>query len=259
RVLGALEVQVDGRVRDIPAGRQRAVLCRLLVSAGHPVSADALIEAAWRSGRPDDPARALRTVLSRLRAHLGRDVIETGPEGDGLCVAPGAVDAKEFMELVESARAADPAHARELLGRALALWRGPGYGEYSDAPFATGAAHRLAQLRWDAVEMYASTLIETGEPSAAVAGLEQLLADEPFRERAVALLAAALYHAGRQAEALQQLRDFRALLGAELGLDPSPGLTSLERRILGHDVAPAGPASAGPPPWLETSTAFIGR
>jgi len=256
-VLGALEVHVDGRSREIPAGRQRAVLTCLLAHAGRPVSPDVLVEAAWGEALPEDPARALRTVLSRLRTQLGQDAIRLDPAGYRL--AATLTDAGEFTELVERARTADPAVARDLLGRALALWRGPAYGEYADTPLISTVAEHLDRLRRDAVEAHASALAETGEPAAAVAGLEELLVEQPFRESALELLVRALYHAGRQAEALDRLRAYRALLAEELGLDPSPALSELEARILGHELAAPRTATAGPPAWLDTSTAFIGR
>ncbi|QDO88267.1 AfsR/SARP family transcriptional regulator [Ornithinimicrobium ciconiae] len=261
-VLGALEVHVDGHLRHIPPGRQRAVLSCLLAHGRHPVGADSLIEAAWPRDLPDDPPSALRTVLSRLRTRLGHTAIELDPAGYRLVA--GVVDADEFVTLLDSSRSAEPGVARDLLSRALALWRGPALGEYADAPFATDLAGHLEQLRAEAREGQAAALIETGEPAAAVPVLAQLVTDEPFRGRAVELLATALYHSGRQTEALQGLREHRALLGGELGLDPSPDLVELEERILGHELAaprrrPSGSSSSGLRVWLDTSTPFIGR
>ncbi|MCK0112622.1 winged helix-turn-helix domain-containing protein [Ornithinimicrobium sp. F0845] len=256
-VLGALEVHVDGHPREIPAGRQRAVLACLLAHRGRPVPAAALVEAAWGEELPEDPARALRTVLSRLRAHLGQEAIRLDPAGYRLTRAP--TDAEEFLDLVERARTAEPAVAGDLLGRALALWRGPAYGEYADTPLISTVAEHLDRLRRDTIEARASALVETGQPADAVAGLEELLAEQPFRESTVELLVRALYHAGRQTEALDRLRAYRALLGEELGLDPSPALTELEGHILGHGLAAPRTRTAGPPAWLDTSTAFIGR
>src|SRR5690554_2292077 len=256
-VLGALEVRVDGQSRDIPAGRQRAVLACLLARAGRPVPADVLVEAAWRDGLPEDPRRALRTVVSRLRAQLGHSVIRFDPAGYRL--VDGVQDAGEFAELLEEASAAEPALAGELLRRALALWRGSAFAEFSALPVVATLAENLEHSRRDAVEARAGALLQAGTPAEAVAGLEELLVEQPFRESAVELLAMVLYHAGRQTEALQCLRDYRGSLGAELGLDPSPWLTELEGNILGHELVAARGGPAGPPTWLDTSSAFIGR
>ena len=56
----------------------------------------------------------------------------------------------------------------------------------------------------------------------------------------------ALYRAGRQAEALAAYREARAALD-QLGLDPSPDLRGLERRILEHDPSLAAPSTRSPP------------
>jgi DNA-binding SARP family transcriptional activator len=58
--------------------------------------------------------------------------------------------------------------------------------------------------------------------------LTRIAATHPLREGTQALLARALYHAGRQADALEVLRRVRAHLADELGLDASAQLTELE-------------------------------
>src|SRR3972149_3739510 len=49
------------------------------------------------------------------------------------------------------------------------------------------------------------------------------------------LLMLALYRTGRQAEALRVYRDFRKVLGDEMGVDPSADLAQLEEQILLQD------------------------
>src|SRR5690625_3788193 len=258
-VLGALQVRVDGRPVTVPPGRQRAVLTCLLVHAGQPVSMDTLTEAAWGDALPRDPHGALHTVLSRLRSQLGDPLLQHGPAGYRLVMPPEAADAEQFESLLTDARSASPARARELLEQAASLWRGPAYGEYADAPFARAAAARLEGLRKDATEAHAAACIECGDHTAAIDVLTPLLAEYPFREQAVALAVTARYQAGRQADALEVLREHRTLLREELGLDPAPALVELEQRILGHRLPQTASRAPGPPGWLDTSTAFIGR
>ena len=79
-----------------------------------------------------------------------------------------------------------------------------------------------------------------------------LVASHPHRERLQGQRMLALYRAGRQAEALAAYREARAALD-QLGLDPSPDLRGLERRILEHDPSLAPPrevASVSPPSTL---------
>ncbi len=83
-----------------------------------------------------------------------------------------------------------------------------------------------------------------------MAELEPLLTRHPLREGLRAQQLLALYRSGRQSEALTAYRRFRDLLADELGLEPSPRLKELERRILRHDQTldyqPVRAAAAAP-------------
>ncbi len=57
----------------------------------------------------------------------------------------------------------------------------------------------------------------------------------------------AYYRTGRQADALAVFRSFHDELVEELGVDPSPALVELERRILAQDPELIGPMSGGAP------------
>lgn len=258
-VLGPLEVFAHDEALVLPAGRRRAVLACLLVHVGRPVAPDVLIEAGWHDNLPGDPRSALHTVISRLRAVLGREVLRAESAGYVLGVPAGALDSYEFEELTRRAESAEAAEAGHLLGAGLRLWRGPAFAEFADRTFATVEAQRLERLRLDTIEMRAAALIDAGATEHAVATLEALLAECPFRERAVELLLTALYRAGRQADALDRYRRYRAMLADELGLAPSGALTELEARILGHELERPRRRQPRPPSWLDTSTAFIGR
>ena len=65
-----------------------------------------------------------------------------------------------------------------------------------------------------------------------LATTEARVATNQLQERWWALHALALTRVGRQAEALDALREVRNLLAEELGLDPGPELRDLEQAIL---------------------------
>lgn len=256
-VLGPLRVSVDGRTVAVPPGRRRRVLACLTAHHGHAVPVDSLIEAAWGEDLPRDPHAALHTVISRLRAVVGDAVTSAGPAGYQLDVPADSVDAGEFEARLADAEHAGPKGAAFLLEEALALWRGPAYAELGDAPFVMVEVMRLEGLRANATERLAALAVDSGDPVTAVGLTEALLAEEPFRERAVEILVTALYRGGRAADALAECRRYRNRLADELGLDPGPTLRRLEQQVLGHDLPDA--SRSRPPAWLDTSAAFIGR
>ena len=61
--------------------------------------------------------------------------------------------------------------------------------------------------------------------------------EHPLRERLRAQHMLALYRSGRQADALESLREARRSLVDELGLEPGRELRELEQAILAQDPA----------------------
>jgi predicted ATPase len=105
-------------------------------------------------------------------------------------------------------------------------------------------------------------LLAAGRLAEAAAAAEALLATQPERERARALVMEALYRQGRHTDALDVYQAWRRELTEEHGLEPSPALRGIEQRILqhtmvDHDTLQPGPGSAMTIPRPVSS--FIGR
>ena len=242
RLLGPLGVLREGEPVPLPRRQQRALLAALALHAGEVVSTDRLIEDLWGAGAPRSALGSLQNAVSALRKSVGPDVLLTQQPGYRLALEPDAVDALRFERLVEQARAAAPSARGRLLAEALALWRGPALADLAFEPFAGAAAARLEELRLGALEERIEADLEQGLHAALVPELESLVGQQPLRERLRGLLMLALYRCGRQAEALEVYRAARLALADELGLDPSPELQELERRVLRQDPALAAPA-----------------
>lgn len=60
RILGALEVEEDGRLVRIAGAKQRTLLALLLLHAKEPVPRDRLIEELWASSSRRRPRRRSR-------------------------------------------------------------------------------------------------------------------------------------------------------------------------------------------------------
>ncbi len=95
----------------------------------------------------------------------------------------------------------------------------------------------------------------------ASAALEAIVAQEPWRERAVELLVTALAQAGRAAHALAAYARYRQQLRDQLGLDPSPRLRRLEQQVLRGELESGQPRPASRQ-WRALparATSFVGR
>nr|WP_246298594.1 BTAD domain-containing putative transcriptional regulator [Nocardioides panaciterrulae] len=240
----------------------------------------------------------LRRVLEPRRApRTPATVLVTEPGGYALRLEADAVDAARFEAVVRRAaqalpallpgplHLADPADRRPVLAdwrdeleAALGLWRGdplcdlcseqdvgPGVG-----PGAGRRVHleadlerdRLHALRLDAEVLRLTAALALGSHASAT-DLARLAGQNPWDERIWALWATALARTGRQAEALARLRELRAALADELGLDPGPDVGVLETAIVRHQVlAPAPdhrPADHRPGTLLETSSPDAAR
>ncbi|MFU8854461.1 AfsR/SARP family transcriptional regulator [Micromonospora sp. SL1-18] len=253
-VLGTVELQVAGRPATPLAPAIRALLARLVLSAGRVVSADALTDALWGDQPPADATNALQLRVSKLRRALvtagaGGGLLVTRAPGYQLAVAPDAVDAYRFERLLDRARDATtgdgPAAALVCFDEALRLWRGPVLADVGEAGWALAEVARLAELRLGAVEDRLELLLEAGRQAEAVADLERLVVAHPLRERLHRLLMLALYRGGRQADAVTAYHALRHRLADELGIDPAPELQALAEAILRQQVpAPMPVASA---------------
>ena len=238
RILGPLEVAGDdGRPIDLGRPKQRAVLGLLLLHAGRVVSLEHLIDELWGEEPPAQAIASLQAYVSHLRRVLAtpRVLISQAP-GYRLAVGPDDLDAARFETLAAQGRRLlevdEPARADETLARALALWRGDVLADLPE--IARGERARLEELRLGALEDRIAAGLALGRHAAAVAELDRLVANHPYRESLHGLRMLALYRSGRQAEALRGYRETRDLLGDELGIDPSPELELLHQRILGH-------------------------
>ncbi|MFG1942821.1 BTAD domain-containing putative transcriptional regulator [Nonomuraea sp. NPDC048826] len=258
RVLGPLDVRVAGRPLDLGGQRLRLLFALLAANAGRVVTVRALADGLWGLDAPQDAHRTVRTYVSRMRRLLspaggGRDdgrMIATHPAGYALRLAAGALDAARFERLTAEGRALvaeRPSSALTCLSAALELWRGDAYGEFAAVPMLRPEATRLDQLRLRAVEDRVDAQLAIGEGEALVGELLTLTERNPGHERLWGQLMIALCRASRHTEALETFVRARAALVEQSGMEPSPALAALHRRVLAHDPDLLGVRAAAPP------------
>jgi len=296
-VLGPVRAELDGGEVDLGTPKQRALVAALALSAGRPVPVDTIVDLLWGDAPPAGVAGTLQAYVSGLRRVLEPNrerraparVLVTASPGYALRLEQGALDTERFEHVLDEQHrrvqllsgvgppvlSGDELEecVRQLDG-VLGLWRGSPYAELDDAPAAVAERTRLEELRLVALEDRAVVHLALGHHGTVAADLEALTAAYPLRERLWSLRALALTRSGRQADALQVLREVRDVLDEELGIEPSAELRDLQTAVLRQDpsldwvapprqpgapVVPLRPRPPAPAPGTGPEWPMVGR
>ncbi|CAL9656236.1 hypothetical protein SUDANB95_06771 [Actinosynnema sp. ALI-1.44] len=248
RVLGPLQVLVDGEHVVVRAGRQRALLVSLLMRAGAGVSVDELAEHVWGAEPPARARGTLQTYVMRLRQVLGPAVpIRTVPDGYLIDVDERTIDVVRFEQLVEEgeqerlAGRLEPASA--IFTAALGLWRGPAMVDVPSEVLHRDEVPRLGERRLHVEERRVEVELELGRHAELIPELSRLTSEHPLRERLWSQLMTALYRSGRQADALHAYKRVSDLLADQLGIDPGDELRRVHQQVLGGSLEASGSAA----------------
>ena len=220
RLLGPMEIVVDGRALSLPGSAERALLAQLLLAPGRTIPASMLIDRLWaESALPVDPTNALQIRVSKLRRSLKANQVPELVTREGVGyranVAPEAVDAIDFANRIRLARAATAAAfasevAPDVLERnlaaydaALELWGGEPLSDFNTERWAMSETARLSALRITALTERAQTSLALGRHHEVVHDLEPVVGADPTLESLAGLLMMGLYRGDRQADALE--------------------------------------------------------
>lgn len=243
RILGSVELWVDGQRCDLGTAKERCVLAVLLMTPGQPVSAERLVDRVWGENPPSKARDNLYTYVSRLRRRIdrlggGASIASSRSGGYTLHVDAEAIDLHRFLLLLKQARAiadsGDDEHALALLREATRSWRGEPladlFGDWAERTRKV-LEDQLLTATLDRVEIE----LRLGRHADLVGELSELVARNPFHEKLVEHLIMALYRCGRQAEALRVYHEATHRLRDELGTSATPDLQELHQRILRGD------------------------
>jgi DNA-binding SARP family transcriptional activator len=273
RLLGPLELRVDGVPVAIPRGNTATVLAILLDAANSVVPLESIVRAVYGIDIPQDPETQVQNTIGVLRRKLGaaRDRVETVGRAYRFRIDTAELDTLRCKANEDHARALrnegrlDEAVAA--LRDALGEWHGPALANLSgttvDSIRRRYDEHRLALL-----ERRIDLDLDLGRAAEVVDELRQIVAVHGTRQRFTALLMRALHACGHTAEALEAFAALRERLADELGADPDQPLRDLHTAILrdGPPADPAAPAASEAPfprrvPAMlpRANTRFTGR
>lgn len=243
RVLGPLEVAIEGSHVAVGQPRVEKVLATLLLEPNRVVTLSSLAAALWDGKVPSSAEQQVRNSAATLRRALvaagaPAEVVVAGRGGYRLAIEPGCVDARRFTENIDRAtllarqgrleEAADGARA------ALEIWRGDPFTGM-DGRVIRAVATRLVEQRLAALEEYVEWELALGRVARVCGELRRLVDEYPLRESFVGQWMRVLYRAGRHVEALAAYRQLRRRLIDEIGVEPGPDLQRLHTAILTDD------------------------
>ncbi|MEV6243114.1 BTAD domain-containing putative transcriptional regulator [Lentzea sp. NPDC051838] len=253
RVLGPLEVLLDGAPVVVPAGRCRVLLATLLLRANEFVPTAEIVERLWDGTPPslDRAGKTVHMVVTRLRQALGpASCVRTGAGGYTAVVEPGQLDLLRFRAHLNTGEHAE----------ATALWRGPVLANVSSESLHRDLVPALAEERLVALEHRIGADLARGVAAELVPELRVLTAQHPLREVFWAQLMLALHRGGQQADALAAYQEVTALLEDQLGVLPGRQLQDAQRQVLAGDVPRPVVVRHHVPRQLPTALPhFVGR
>lgn len=244
RLLGGLEVELNGGVIDSPVSQRPWAVFAYLALAPRPVPRGELAARFWPDVLDQSARASLRSALWALRRHVG-DALEVDGDRVGLIKGPGVwVDALEFERLAGT----DP-------GSALELCRGDLLeGLEDDWAVAARDRHRMRVV--ELLEELARAAEERGEVREAIELTRRQSERDRFDEDAHRRLIARLDLAGDRAGAMRIYRVLSERLRRELGVAPSAQTRELVARLRAETPPPA---TAGMSQTAPGSRVLLGR
>ena len=248
RLLGALEVELDGAVIDSPVSQRPWAVFAYIALAPRPVPRGELAALFWPDVLDQRARASLRSALWVLRRRLG-GALAVDAERVGLCAEPEPwVDVREFEQLADGAGDGGDAAA-------LALCRGDLLEGLEDV-WAVAARDRYRVRVIELLENLAMDAEDRGEAREAIELTRRQVEQDRFDEAAHRRLIARLERAGDRAGAMRTYRTLAERLRRELGVAPSAQTRELVERL--RAATPPHPVT-GVPAASPASPALLGR
>jgi DNA-binding SARP family transcriptional activator len=239
RLVGVVEVSAttgSWETARVGSRKARTLLALLGAHCGRMVAVDRVVDALWDGAAPRQPEANVATLVSRLRARFGPEMIIGGRTVYRLGTAT-RVDLYDAAAHVSKAEAwlNDGQPALGLLAAEPAmrlLDRGPALIDHPAAEWAEQARALQDTLLRRAWHVAAESALRTGAPGRAQVLAETAIAADSLDEAGYRLLMRACFAAGEPAQAILAYARLRATLAAELGADPAPVTRDLHLAIL---------------------------
>ena len=238
---------------QIGSRKSRTLLKLLAVERPGLVPVGRIVDVLWPNERPKAPEQNVATLVSRLRAVLGADLIQGGRAGYRLAAAPRVV-----VDLDAAARLCDQAEGKLVTAVAVALAAaerahellsaGTAIGDEPYADWADPAREQVRRLLRRVRLAAAEVVLATGDPRLAAGYVEAARPPICSTRRHTGGTCRPRPRQASQAKALAAYEALRQRLGRDLGTDPAPQTRELHLAILREqDSSPAAGNGHGGP------------
>jgi DNA-binding SARP family transcriptional activator len=217
RVLGHFDLVVNGVSLELPVQVQKVLAFLALCDGSQP--RERVAEQVWPCVDLRHCMGSLRTVLWRIR-QVSPDTVRA-PRGSVALGPSVRVDLQEAWATsrqILDGRPVDPTGAVQLLSRPLL----PDW----DEPWALLEQERVKQMSVHCLETLSRQLVAEAQYAYAMQAAEAACGIEPLRESARRAVIDIHLAEGNRAQARWVYEDFRRLLRAEMGIEPSAQLMS---------------------------------
>jgi len=219
-LLQRFEVTDDGRIIHLPLVAQR--LLAFLALSDRPQARTHAAGVLWPDADEHHASANLRSTLWRLRSITPPLVLRE----PSLRLSPGiSVDVRHGYAMASGAL--NPVVPLADLGPDPTSWFAEDLLPDWNEDWVLIERERFRQVRLHALEALCDRFAEAGLMMQAIeAGFAAVTAD-PFRESGHRALIRAHLREGNRSEAIRQYRLYRQILGEELGIEPSLGLSEM--------------------------------
>ncbi len=228
-VLGGFRFWVRGKdaLPDLPGGSQR--LLALLALRERSVTRTAAAGSLWPEASGDHAHASLRSALSRLTLIAHEAVVASFRD---LRLADDvAVDVRKAKALARRLlNASEPTQEGDLSDQAISALSADLLPDWYD-DWVVIEAEDWRQLRLHALDTLTERFIAAGRYADATGAALAAVKTEPLRESSHAALIRVHLAEGNRAEARAAFGRYRALLRAELDLEPSPIIQALVKDL----------------------------
>ena len=261
-VLGPLRVGLGDGDRDRTPSRLklRQLTGLLALHLNRLVRTEVLEAELWPAGQTPRSASVLHTHTSQVRKSFAPAegerpatfaLRQTRLVGYTLSGPAAAVDCQRFLDDVGAARHdLREGRAQVAAGRlagALALWRGSVLEDVRHGPVVADWARRLEEVRSEATEELAETLLALGRPRDVVDLLAPVVVRPPVREKMHRTYLLALEQLGRRADAVRAYQAARSLTREHTGVEPGAALQAVYRQLVTSSNGSPDAATWWPP------------